>query len=120
MSLSNTATPFYYGQFRDKVLRKEIPVCHEIEMEMNRIDALIANRGVYYDDEAINGFVDFCEHEMTLTDGSDVVLLDSFKLWAEQLLAWFYFEERSVYEPNKSGHGGRYVRKMINSLILLF
>ena len=118
MSLSNTATPFYYRQFRDKVLRKEIPVCHEIEMEMNRIDALIANRGVYYDDEAINGFVDFCEHEMTLTDGSDVVLLDSFKLWAEQLLAWFYFEERSVYEPNKSGHGGRYVRRMIKRRLI--
>lgn len=118
MSLSNTATPYYYGQFRDKVLRKEIPVNHEVEMEMNRIDALIANRGVYYDDEAINGFVDFCEHEMTLTDGSDVVLLDSFKLWAEQLLAWFYFEERSIYVPNKSGHGGRYVRKMIRRRLI--
>jgi len=118
MSLSNTATPFYYGQFRDKVLRKEIPVNHEVEMEMNRIDALIANRGVYYDDEAINGFVDFCENEMTLTDGSDVVLLDSFKLWAEQLLAWFYFEERSIYVPNKSGHGGRYVRKMIRRRLI--
>lgn len=109
--LSNTATPIYYGKFREQVLRGEIPVNREISMEMNRIDDLIANPGVYYDDKAIDGFVKYCENELTLTDGSDLVLLDSFKLWAEQLLSWFYFVERSVFEPNPDGHGGRYVRK---------
>lgn len=113
MALSNTAVPKYYGMFRDAVLRGEIPVCREISMEMNRIDALIANPGVYYDDEAIDGFIRFCEAELTLTDGSDLVLLDSFKLWAEQAFSWFYFVERSVYVPNEDGHGGHYVRKNI-------
>lgn len=113
MALSNTATPIYYGQFRDAVIRGEIPVCKWISMEMNRIDDLIANPGVYYDDEAINGFIRYCENELTLTDGSDLRLLDSFKLWAEQIFGWYYFVERSVYEPNPDGHGGRYVTKRI-------
>jgi phage terminase large subunit-like protein len=113
MTLSNTATPIYYGQFRAAVLRGEIPVNREISMEMNRIDDLIADPNFYYDDEAINGFVLYCENELTLTDGSNFHLLDSFKLWAEQLLAWFYFVERSVYVPNDDGHGGHYVRKRI-------
>ncbi|MBP5564587.1 MAG: terminase [Lachnospiraceae bacterium] len=113
MSLSNTATPRYYGAFRDAVLRGEIPVCKEISMEMNRIDALIANPGVYYDDRAIDGFIDFCENELTLTDGSDLVLLDTFKLWAEQLFAWYYFVDRTVWEPNTDGAGGHYVTKRI-------
>ena len=113
MALSNTATPKYYGAFRDAVLRGEIPVCHEVEMQMNRIDALIRNPKYYYDDRAIDGFIAFCEQEMTLTDGSDLVLLDSFKLWAEDLLSWFYFEERTVWEPFKSGSGGRYVQRRI-------
>lgn len=118
MSLSNTATPKYYGLFRDDVLAGKIPVCKEISMEMNRIDALIANPSIYYDDKAIDGFILFCENELTLTDGSDLVLLDTFKLWAEQLLAWFYFVERSVYEPNKDGHGGHYVRKIIKKRLI--
>lgn len=113
MSLSNTATPKYYGKFRDAVMRGEIPVCKEIAMEMNRIDDLIANPGVWYDDEAINGFVEYCENELTLTDGEDLNLLDSFKLWAEEIFGWYYFVERSVYEPSKDGHGGRYVKKLI-------
>ncbi len=113
MALSNTATPKYYGAFREAVLRGEIPVCHEVEMQMNRIDALIRNPKYYYDDRAIDGFIAFCEQEMTLTDGSDLVLLDSFKLWAEDLLSWFYFEERTVWEPFKSGSGGRYVQRRI-------
>lgn len=113
MALSNTAVPIYYGQFRDAVMRGDIPVNQEISMEMNRIDALIANPGIYYDDEAINGYIKFCENELTLTDGSDLVLLDSFKLWAEQVFGWWYFEERSVYEPNADNHGGRFVRKMV-------
>lgn len=113
MSLSNTATPRYYGQFRDAVMRGEIPVCKEIAMEMNRIDDLIANPGVWYDDEAINGFVEYCEKELTLTDGEDLNLLDSFKLWAEQIFGWYYFVERSVYEPSKDGHGGRYIKRLI-------
>lgn len=116
--LSNTATPVYYGQFRDAVLRGEIPVCREIEMEMNRIDALIANPGVYYDEDAIKGFVKFCENELTLTDGSDLVLLDSFKLWAEQIFGWYYFEERSVFEPNPDHHGGHYVKKMVKRRLI--
>lgn len=113
MSLSNTATPRYYGKFRDAVMRGEIPVCKEIAMEMNRIDDLIANPGVWYDDEAINGFIEYCENELTLTDGEDLNLLDSFKLWAEEIFGWYYFVERSVYEPSKDGHGGRYVKKLI-------
>lgn len=113
MALSNTAVPKYYGRFRDAVLRGEIPVNREISMEMNRIDDLIANPGVYYDDEAVEGWVRFCENEMTLTDGSDLELLDTFKLWGEQALGWFYFEELTVYEPNQNGIGGHYVRKQI-------
>ena len=113
MALSNTAVPKYYGEFREAVLRGEIPVCKEISMEMNRIDDLIANPGVYYDDQAIDGFIAFCEAETTLTDGSPLTLLDTFKLWAEQALSWFYYEERSVYEPNHNGHGGKYVKKRI-------
>ena len=118
MALSNTATPKYYGQFRDAVLRGEIPVCKEISMEMNRIDDLIANPGVWYDDQAIKGFVDFCENELTLTDGEDLNLLDSFKLWAEQIFGWYYFVERSVYEPSPDGHGGRYVTKTIKKRLV--
>ena len=113
MALSNTAVPKYYGEFREAVLRGEIPVCKEISMEMNRIDDLIANPGVYYDDQAIDGFIAFCEAETTLTDGSPLTLLDTFKLWAEQALSWFYYEERSIYEPNPNGHGGKYVKKRI-------
>lgn len=113
MALSNTATPKYYGLFRDSVLRGETPVCHEVEMQMNRIDALIRNPKYYYDDRAIDGFIAFCEQEMTLTDGSDLVLLDSFKLWAEDLLSWFYFEERTVWEPFRNGSGGHYIQKRI-------
>ena len=113
MPLSNTATPVYYGRFRDAVLRGDIPVCDEISMEMNRIDALIANPGIYYDEHAIDGFVEFCEQELTLTDGSDLTLLDTFKLWAEQIFGWYYFVERSVYEKNSDGHSGHFVRKVI-------
>ena len=118
MALSNTATPIYYGKFRDAVIRGEIPVCKEISMEMNRIDDLIANPGIYYDDQAINGFIDFCEQELTLTDGSDLHLLDSFKLWAEQVFGWYYFVERSVFEPSADGHGGRYVTKTIKKRLI--
>lgn len=118
MSLSNTATPIYYGKFRDAVIRGEIPICKEIEMQMNRIDALIANPGVYYDNQAIQGFINFCENELTLTNGEDLHLLDSFKLWAEDLLSWFYFVDRSVYEPDPSGHGGRYVTKTIKKRLI--
>ncbi len=113
MALSNTAVPKYYGQFRDAVMRGEIPVCKEISMEMNRIDDLIANPGVYYDDKAIDGFIEYCEAELTLTDGGELHLLDSFKLWAEQVFSWFYFVERTVYVPNKDGHGGHYKTKRI-------
>ena len=113
MTLSNTAVPLYYGEFREAVLRGEIPVCREISMEMNRIDELIANPYYYYDDDAINGFISFCESELTLTDGSDVHLLDSFKLWAEQLLSWFYYEERTIFEPAAPGQAGKYVRRKI-------
>lgn len=113
MALSNTATPRYYGQFRDAVIRGEIPVCKEISMEMNRIDELIANPGIYYDDQAVEGFIEYCENELTLTDGEDLHLLDSFKLWAEQIFGWYYFVERSVYVPSEDGHGGRYVNKRI-------
>jgi len=118
MSLSNTATPKYYAQFRDDVLRGNIPVCKEISMEMNRIDDLIANRGVYYDEDAVEGFIEYCESELTLTDGADLILLDTFKLWGEQIFGWYYFVERSVYEPNADGHGGRYVRKMIKKRLI--
>ena len=113
LSLSNTATPKYYGQFRDAVMRGEIPICEEISLEMNRIDSLIENPGIWYDDEAVEGFIDYCENELTLTDGSDLHLLDSFKLWAEQIFGWYYFVERSVYEPSPDGHGGRYITKSI-------
>ncbi len=113
MALSNKAVPIYYGEFRNAVIRGEIPVNREISMEMNRIDSLIANPGVYYDGSVVEGFVKYCENELTLTDGSDLHLLDTFKLWAEQLLGWYYFVERSVYEPNPDGKGGRYIRKMI-------
>lgn len=113
MSLSNTAVPKYYGKFRDQVLRGEIPVCREISLEMQRIDKLIADPRYYYDDRAIEGFIAFCETELTLTDGSDVTVLDSFGLWAESLLSWFYFQEKSVYEPGQPGVPGRYVRKRV-------
>ena len=118
MGLSNTATPKYYGQFRDAVLRGEIPVNREISMEMNRIDDLIANPGVYYDDQAVEGWISYCENELTLTDGSDLELLPSFKLWGEELFGWYYFIERSVYEPNKDGHGGHYVKKQIKKRLI--
>ena len=118
MALSNTATPKYYGMFRDAVIRGEIPVCEEISMEMNRIDALIRNPGVWYDDQAVEGFISYCEHELTLTDGSDLHLLDSFKLWAEQIFGWYYFVDRSVYEPYPDGHGGRHVRKRIKKRLI--
>ena len=118
MALSNTATPKYYGMFRDAVIRGEIPVCEEISMEMNRIDALIANPGIWYDDQAIQGFVNYCENELTLTDGEDLHLLDSFMLWAEQIFGWWYFVERSVYEPSPDGHGGRYVKKTIKKRLV--
>lgn len=111
--LSNTAVPKYYGQFRDAVVRGEIPVNREISMEMNRIDALIENPGVWYDDKAMDGFVEFCEKELTLTDGADLTLLDTFKLWAEQIFCWYYYEERTVYEPNPDGPGGRYVQRQV-------
>jgi phage terminase large subunit-like protein len=118
MALSNTATPYYYGLFRESVLRGEIPVNREISMEMNRIDDLIANPNVYYDDRAIDGFIKFCEHELTLTDGSDLHLLDSFKLWAEQILSWYYFVERSVYTPSEDGHGGHYVNRLVKKRLV--
>lgn len=113
MGLSNTATPIYYGQFRAAVMRGDIPVNREISMEMNRIDALIANPAIYYDDQAVEGFILYCENEMTLTDGSDLHLLDSFKLWSEQIFGWYYFIERSVYEPSPDGHGGSYVTRNV-------
>lgn len=118
MPLSNTATPYYYGQFRDAVVRGEIPVCHEIAMEMCRIDSWIANPKYYYDSSKVEGFIKFCENEMTLTDGSDVHMLDSFKLWAEQVFGWYYYVERSVYKPYKNNHGGRYVRKKIKKRLI--
>lgn len=118
MSLSNTAVPRYYGQFREQVLRGEIPVCEAISMEMNRIDALIANRGVYYDENAVEGFISFCEEELTLTDGSDLHLLDTFKLWAEQIFGWYYFVEMDVYRPNTDGPGGHYIRKMVKKRLV--
>ena len=113
MALSNTAVPIYYGKFRDAVIRGDIPICREVEMEMNRIDDLIDDPDIYYDDKAVEGWIKYCENELTLTDGSDLHLLDSFKLWGEQVFGWYYFEERSVYEPYKDGPGGRYVMKRI-------
>lgn len=118
MSLSNTAVPRYYGEFRDSVIRGEFPINRKIEMEMNRIDDLIANPGVWYDDEAVNGYIRYCEKELTLTDGSDLVLLDSFKLWAEQIFGWYYFVDRSVYEPDPDGRGGRYVTKTFKKRLI--
>lgn len=118
MALSNTAVPKYYGEFRDAVMRGEIPVNREISMEMNRIDDLIENPGVWYDDLAVEGFISFCEEELTLTDGSDLNLLDSFKLWAEQIFGWYYFVERSIYVPNKDGPGGKYVNKTIKKRLV--
>lgn len=118
MSLSNTATPFYYGQFRDAVIRGEIPVCEQISLEMNRIDQLIDDPGVYYDDKAVNGFIEYCENELTLTDGEDLNLLPIFKVWAEQIFGWYYFIDRSVYEPNPDGHGGHYVTKTIKKRLI--
>lgn len=118
MSLSNTATPKYYGLFREAVLRGDIPVCQEVSMEMNRIDGLIANPAVYYDPDPVEGFIRFCEDELTLTDGSDLHMLDSFKLWAEEIFGWYYFIERSIYEPDKEHHGGRYVQKTIKKRLI--
>ena len=118
MGLSNTATPYYYGKFREAVIRGEIAVNEYISMEMNRIDELIANPGVYYDDRGLDRFAQFCEQEMTLTDGSDLVLLDTFKLWAEQLFCWYYFVERSVYVPNSNGRGGHYMTKKVKKRLI--
>lgn len=118
MSLSNTAIPKYYGQFRDRVVAGEIPVCKEISLEMNRIDGLIENPGIYYDDKAVEGFVSYCESELTLTDGADLRLLDSFKLWAEQVFGWYYFIDRSVYKPSPNNHGGTYVRRRIKKRLI--
>lgn len=118
MALSNTATPKYYGMFRDAVIRGEVPICKEIAMEMERIDALIDDPRFWYDDEAVEGFISYCEEELTLTDGDDLHLLDSFKLWAEQIFGWYYFVERSVYKPSPDGHGGRYVNKRIKKRLI--
>lgn len=118
MALSNTATPIYYDAFRDAVLRGDIPVNKEISMEMNRIDDLIADPRFYYDDKAVEGFIAFCEEELTLTDGEDLHLLDSFKVWAEQIFGWYYFEERSVFEPDSDGHGGHYVQKVVKKRLV--
>ena len=118
MSLSNTATPIYYGRFRDAVIRGEIPVCKEVSMEMNRIDELIRNPGFYYDDKAVEGWIKYCENELTLTDGEDLHLLDSFKLWGEQVFGWYYFVERSIYVPKSDGHGGHYVTKSIKKRLV--
>ena len=118
MALSNIATPKYYGMFKAKVLKGEIPINHEIEMEMNRIDQLIANPGIYYDEKAVEGWIIFCENEMTLTDGSEVHMLDSFKLWGEQVFGWYYFVERTVYEPGKGGRPGKYVNKMVKKRLV--
>ena len=118
MAFSNTAVPKYYGEFRDAVIRGDIPVCREVSMEMNRIDDLIDNPGVYYDDKAVEGWIEYCENELTLTDGSDLHLLDTFKLWGEQVFGWYYFEDKSVYQPYENGHGGRYVRKRIKKRLI--
>ena len=116
-TLSNTATPIYYRQFRDEVLKGNIPVCREIAMEMNRIDDLIANPGIFYDEDAVKGFIAYCENELTLTDGSELSLLPTFKLWAEQIFGWYYFVERSIYEPEENGKG-HYVRKYIKKRLI--
>lgn len=113
MTISNKAVPIYYGQFREKVIRGEIPVCKEIAMEMNRIDSLVADPNIYYDDQAVEGWIKFCENELTLTDGSDFFMLDTFKLWGEQVFGWYYFDERNVYVRNEDGHGGHYERKLM-------
>lgn len=118
MALSNTAVPKYYGAFRDAVIRGEIPVCREIEMEMNRIDELIADRGIYYDDRPVEGWIAYCEEELTLTDGGNLVMLDTFKLWGEQIFGWYYFEEREVWEPNPNGPGGHFVVKTIKKRLI--
>ena len=118
MALSNTAVPIYYRQFRDAVIRGEIPVNYEINLEMNRIDALIANPGIFYDDKAVEGFIKYCEQELTLTDGSDLVLLDSFKLWAEQIFGWYYFIEKQIYIPGERGKVGRYETKRIKKRLI--
>lgn len=118
MALSNTAVPKYYGKFREAVIRGEIPICREIEMEMNRVDDLIDNPDYYYDDKAVEGFIKYCENELTLTDGSDLNLLDSFKLWAEEIFGWYEFVEQDVYEPYEDGPGGRYVKKWIRKRLV--
>lgn len=118
MALSNTAVPKYYGQFREAVLRGDIPVNREISMEMNRIDSLISNPEIYYEENAVEGYVAYCEEELTLTDGGDLHLLDSFKLWAEQIFGWYYFVNRSVYEPNEDGHGGHYVNRTVKKRLI--
>lgn len=118
MALSNTAVPKYYGMFRDAVIRGEIPICREIELEMLRIDNLIADPDIYYDDSVVEGWIHYCESELTLTDGSDLNLLDSFKVWGEQALGWYYFIERDVFEPYPDGHGGCYVRKVIKRRLI--
>ena len=118
MSLSNTAVPKYYGEFRRAVIRGEIPVCEEISLEMNRIDQLIDNPGIYYDDQAVEGFIKYCENELTLTDGTDLTLLDSFKLWAEQIFGWYYFVERSVYIPSEDGHAGHYENRRMKKRLI--
>lgn len=118
MALSNTAVPKYYGQFRESVIKGETPVCETISMEMNRIDSLIANPGIWYDDKVVEGFIKYCENELTLTDGEDLVLLESFKLWAEEIFGWYYYVERSVYQPSTDGHGGHYVNKKIKKRLI--
>ena len=118
MALSNTAVPKYYGEFRDAVMRGEIPVCEPISLQMNRIDQFISNPGIFYDEEAVEGFIRYCENELVLTDGSDLFLLPSFKLWAEDLFGWYYFVERSIWEPDENGHTGHYVRKMIKKRLI--
>lgn len=118
MPLSNTATPIYYGKFRDSVINGDIPVCKEVSLEMNRIDQLIANPGVYYDEDAVEGFIKYCENELTLTDGADLKLLDSFKLWAEEIFGWYYFVDRSVFVPNADNHGGHYERRSIKKRLI--
>ena len=118
MALSNRAIPKYYGAFREAVMRGDIPVNEEISMEMHRIDALIENPGIWYDDEAVEGFIRYCENELTLTDGEDLVLLDTFKLWAEQIFGWYYYVERSVYVPSRDGHGGHYVNRRIKKRLI--
>ena len=118
MALSNTATPVYYGRFREAVLRGEIPVNKEVSLEMNRIDALIENPNIYYDDKAIDGFIQYCEMELTLTDGSDLHLLETFKLWAESVLSWFFFVERSIYQPGVDGKPGSYIKRVVKKRLI--